>query len=107
MDNLADRFSTLKCKPEDLEVEGDKDVDDILARSKNNDDFEDEDEENDDKDCIESGDDYDDEEGWITPGKILWNKGDLWIVFFIAFYYFRLKLLLSFPRYILILSLSI
>lgn len=62
--NLADKFSKLKCNPTDLEVEGEGEgkyvVDDILAPvdtiSKSDESFEDEDDENDDN-------------GWITPGK--------------------------------------
>lgn len=69
-DDLADKFSKLKCNPADLEVEGENEdkyvVDDILApvdtisNEQNDESDEDEDDEDDD----------DDDNGWITPGKL-------------------------------------
>ncbi|XP_011705852.1 PREDICTED: RNA-binding protein NOB1 [Wasmannia auropunctata] len=63
--DLADKFSKLKCNPTDLEIEGESEgkyvVDDILAfvdtTSKSDESFEDE-------------DDEDDDSGWITPANV-------------------------------------
>lgn len=67
-DSLADRFTALKCKPEELELEDNRDVNDVLTRAKNEEDFSDEEEESEEQDESE-----DDDEGWITPGKYYYS----------------------------------
>ncbi|XP_020707810.2 RNA-binding protein NOB1 isoform X2 [Athalia rosae] len=65
-DSLADRFAALKCKPEDLELEQNHDVDDILAPATKTNGSNDEGQESEEENESEG-----DDEGWITPGNIV------------------------------------
>ncbi|XP_046466111.1 RNA-binding protein NOB1 [Neodiprion pinetum] len=70
-DSLPDKFSALKCNPEDLELDNGKDVDDILP-AENCEEFTDEDQE-----IEESESEDDNDEGWITPRNIVKVKKDM------------------------------
>ncbi|XP_015603970.1 RNA-binding protein NOB1 [Cephus cinctus] len=80
--NLAAKFATLNCKPEDLKVEGDGEhnMDDILVPVKSENDDQDEEDEDDENEEEEDADDEGNDEdvgGWITPKNIVKVKKEM------------------------------
>lgn len=82
--SLAEKFAKLTCNPTDLEVEGENEdtnvVDDILAPI-------DVTSENDQNDVESTEDEDDDDNGWITPGKLKFCQSNFLININVQFVY--------------------